>query len=123
MFIASKPSILIVDDDKSILNIFTKIFQRKGYFVTVAEKGQEAIEKIGLGDYDIAFIDLSLPDMEGDTLFPLIKNSSPKTLKIMLTGKTWLQTSIEGADVFLEKPINLEKLLSISNTRLKNREI
>ena len=123
MFIASKPPILIVDDDKSILNIFTKIFQRKGYFVTVAEKGQEAIEKIGLGDYDIAFIDLSLPDMEGDTLFPLIKNSSPKTLKIMLTGKTWLQTSIEGADVFLEKPINLEKLLSISNTRLKNREI
>ena len=85
MFIASKPSILIVDDDKSILNIFTKIFQRKGYFVTVAEKGQEAIEKIGLGDYDIALIDLSLPDMEGDTLFPLIKNSSPKTLKIMLT--------------------------------------
>ena len=122
MFISGKPSILIVDDDTAILHIFTKIFERKGYKVTVAEKGKEAMEKLSINHYDVALIDFALPDMEGNKLFPLIKNASPKTLRIMLTGKTWLQGSIEGADVFVGKPINPEKLLSIIDTKLKNRD-
>ena len=122
MFISSKPSILIVDDDITILGVFTKIFERKGYCVTVAEKGKEAIEKLSLNQYDVALIDFALPDMEGNELFPLIKNSSPNTLRIMLTGKTWLQGSVEGADVFVGKPVNPEKLLSIIDTKLKNRD-
>ncbi len=122
VFISSKPSILIVDDDTAILHVFTKIFERKGYMVTVAEKGKEAMEKLNINQYDVALIDFALPDMEGNALFPLIKNSSPKTLRIMLTGKTWLQGSIEGADAFVGKPVNPEKLLSIIETKLKNRD-
>ncbi len=122
MFIAGKPSILIVDDDIAILHTFTKIFQRKGYSVTVAIKGKEAAEKLSISQYDVALIDLSLPDMEGNALFPLIKNSSPQTLRIMLTGKTWLQSSIRDADAFVGKPVNPEKLLSIIDTKLKDRD-
>jgi DNA-binding response OmpR family regulator len=121
LFITGKPTILIVDDDTAILRTFTKIFERKGYTVTAAEKGKEAIEKLSVNHYDVALIDLALPDMEGTALFPLIRNASPKTLKIMLTGKTWLQGSIEGADAFVGKPVNPEKLLSIIDTKLKNR--
>ena len=66
-------------------------------------------------------IDLCLPDMEGTELFPLIQNTSPNTLKIMLTGKTLVQGSIEGADALLGKPIAPDKLLSIIDGRLKNR--
>jgi two-component system, NtrC family, response regulator GlrR len=122
VFISGKPSILIVDDDKSILRVFTKIFQRKGYCVTVAEKGTEAAQKLSNNCYDVALIDLGLPDMEGKALFPLIKNSSPQTLRIMLTGKTWLQDSIEGADAFVGKPVNPEQLLSLIDAKLKNAE-
>jgi DNA-binding NtrC family response regulator len=123
LLIAEKPSILIIDDDVSILRSLTKIFQRKGYFVTVAEKGREAIEKININHYDVALIDLCLPDMEGTELFPLINNSSPRTVKIMLSGKAPLQDSFEGADMLLRKPVHPEYLLSIIESKLKNRNL
>ena len=122
MFNGGKPSILIVDDDMGILNAFRKIFQKKGYAVTVAEKGLEAIEKLSMRQYDVTLIDLSLPGMKGSALFPLIKNSSPKTLRILLTGKAWLQPSVEDADAFFEKPIKPDKLLNIIDTELKKRD-
>jgi DNA-binding response OmpR family regulator len=121
MFIASKPSILIIDDDIAILHTFSRIFQRKGYCVTLAERGKDAIEKINSEHFDVALIDLGLPDMEGIELFPLIQSASPNTLKIMLTGKILLQDSIEGADALLRKPITPEKLLSVIDSKLKNR--
>ena len=123
MFIDSKPSILIIDDDAAILHVFNRIFQRRGYSVTVVERGKEAIEKISSNHYDIALIDLCLADMEGTELFPLIDDTSPNTLKIMLTGKTLAQNSIDGADALLEKPIFPDKLLSIIDSKLKNRNI
>ena len=123
LFIASKPSILIIDDDAAILHVFSRIFQRNGYAVTVAEKGREAIEKLSCNHYDVALIDLRLPDMEGTELFPVIQKSSPKTLKIMLTGKAFLQDSIEGADALLKKPIQPAQLLSVIDSKLKNKNI
>ncbi len=123
MFNNSQPSILIIDDDTAILRTLSRIFQRNGYAVTVAEKGIEAIEKISSNHYDVALIDLCLPDMEGTDLFPLIDNTSPNTLKIMLTGKLLSQNSIEGADALLGKPIPPDRLLSIIDSNLKNRNI
>jgi DNA-binding response OmpR family regulator len=119
---SSKPTILIVDDDVGILNVLGKIFQRKGYCVTVAERGREAIEKITVKQYDVALVDLVLPDMEGDKLFPLINKASPRTVKIMLTGRIERIGSVKGADVFVGKPVNPEKLLGMIDTRLKNRD-
>jgi len=118
---ASKPSILIVDDDLAILRCFSRIFEKKGYNVTVAGKGKEAIEKLSVNRYDVALVDLRLPDMEGVELFPIIQSRSPKTLKVMLTGKIGLQNS--GADVFLGKPVNPDQLLSIIDAELKLREM
>jgi DNA-binding NtrC family response regulator len=121
LFVASKPSILIVDDDTAILSTFKRIFERKGYCVTTAEKGKQAIEKLNTNHYDVALIDFALPDMEGTALFPLIKKSSPKTLSIMLTGKM-IQSSIEGPQILIGKPINPVKLLSIIDTKLRNKD-
>jgi len=121
MFIGSKPSVLIVDDDTAILKTFKRIFERKGYCVTTVEKGKQALEQINSNHYDIALVDLALPDMEGSALFPIIKESSPKTLRIMLTGEV-LRNDVEGAQVLLGKPVNPEKLLSIIDTKLKNRD-
>jgi DNA-binding NtrC family response regulator len=123
LFISNKPSILIIDDDTAILRVFTRIFQRNGYSVTTAAKGTEAIEKLNRGRFDVALIDFCLPDMEGTELFPLIQHISPATVKIMLTGKKFGQSSIEGADVLVGKPVNPENLLSIIDSQLKNRNI
>jgi DNA-binding NtrC family response regulator len=118
LFVGIKPTILIVDDDLSILRTFTKIFQRKGYNVTVAEVGSKAIEKLSEGSFDIALIDFCLPDMEGTQLFSVINQTCPKTLKIMLTGKS--TQNLNGADALLSKPIEPGKLLSIIDSKLKN---
>ena len=115
---SSKPTILIVDDDTAILRCLSRIFQKKGYDVTVAEEGRKAIEEIGVHRFDVALVDLALPDMEGAELFPLIDCASPKTLKIMLTGQIELEDTIEGADVFIRKPVAPDKLLSIINAKL-----
>ena len=121
MLLSSKRSILIVDDDIAILKVFSRIFQSKGYNVTVAEKGEEAIGKICTGKFDVSLIDLGLADMEGDKLFSLIDNVSPKTVKILLSGKIDLQESVEGADFFVEKPVAPDRLLNIIEGKLARK--
>ena len=122
MFTTNKQSILIIDDDLSILHAFSRIFQRKGYTVTVAAKGSEAIQVLNHGSFDVALIDYRLPDMEGTELLPLIQNSSPTTVRIMLTGKM-IQETVVGADALVGKPINPDKLLSIIESKLRNRNM
>ncbi len=123
LFTANKPSILIIDDDSSILCMFTRIFQRKGYLVDVASKGSEAIQKMQSKCFDVALIDFRLPDMEGSELFPIIQRASPKTVKIMLTGNIHLLKDHIGADALLGKPVNPQKLLSVIDSKLKDRAI
>ncbi len=117
----SKPSILIIDDDTTILRVFSRIFQHRGYKVTLATKGSEALEKLGEDCFDVALVDLRLPDMEGTELLPVIEMTSPKTVKIMLSGSCL--HGIVGADALLGKPINPEKLLSIIESKLRDRNL
>ncbi len=116
-----KPSILIIDDDLAILKVFSRVFQRSGYSVTVAARGAEAIEKLNSNCFDVALIDFRLPDMEGTELFPIIEHKSPSTVKIMLTGKPL--EGINGADLLVGKPVAPDALLSLIDSKLKNRNI
>jgi CheY-like chemotaxis protein len=117
----SKPSILIIDDDTTILRVFSRVFEHKGYKVTVAAKGAEAIQKLHEDYFDVALVDFRLPDMEGTELLPVIGKSSPQTIKIMLSGNN-LQ-GVAGADALLGKPIDPERLLSVIESKLRNRDI
>jgi DNA-binding NtrC family response regulator len=100
-----------------------RIFQRNGYNVTVVARGDEALEKLNTNRFDVALIDFCLPDMEGTKLFPMIEHSSPNTLKIMWSGKIAATEHIAGADAIVGKPIQPDKLLSIIDNKLKNRNI
>ena len=70
---ASKKTILVVDDDKSILRTFTRILQKSGYEIDVAETGKEAVEKAENHHYDFALVDIRLPDMDGTDLLAKLK--------------------------------------------------
>ena len=76
---------------------------------------KEAIEKSYENDYNLAIIDIKLPDGEGTSLLTTLHEISPKTLKIMLTGYPTLGNSVNslngGADAYLIKPVDVEKLL------------
>ncbi|MCW4019032.1 MAG: response regulator [Candidatus Bathyarchaeota archaeon] len=63
--VLDKPNsrILVVDDDRTILNVFSRIFERNGYSVTGAESAKEAEEKLGNQDYDAVLVDVRLSGM------------------------------------------------------------
>ncbi|MCW3999701.1 MAG: response regulator [Candidatus Bathyarchaeota archaeon] len=122
----SKKTILVVDDDKSILRTFTRILQKSGYEIVTAETGKEAIEKAENRHYDLALVDIRLPDMDGTDLLAKLKKQLQQTVKIMITGFPSLETGVkaldEGADAYLVKPVKPQELLVLLEEKLKNRE-
>ena len=122
----SKKTILVVDDDKSILRTFTRILQKSGYEIDVAETGREAMDKAENQHYDLALVDIRLPDMDGTDLIAKLKKQLQDTVKIMITGFPSLETGIkaldEGADAYLVKPVKPQELLLLLEEKLKNRE-
>jgi len=123
----NKKLILIVDDDKGILKSFSAILELKGYRVSTAESGQEAIEKYQANYYNLALIDFKLPDLEGTKLLKEFHQINPDTKQIMVTGYATLENAIEslnlGADGYLVKPVTPGKLLSYVADKLKEQEV
>jgi DNA-binding response OmpR family regulator len=119
----SKKSILVIDDDKSILRTFTRILQKAGYDVDVAETGKEAIEKAEKCKYDLSLVDVRLPDMDGTDLLVKLQDSMRDTVKIVITGFPSLEVGVQaldaGADAYLVKPVKPEELLMLIDEKLK----
>jgi len=117
-----RKNIIIIDDDKSILSMWARIFKGKGYDVDTAETGREAEEKAYKG-YDLALIDVMLPDMDGVELLKRMQKTHPQMKKIVITGFASLDKGVkaldEGADAYLAKPVNPEELLSIVKQKLQ----
>lgn len=119
-------AILIVDDDKSIRETFVAILGQEGYYVDTAENGAEAIEKSNNKLFDLALVDIRLPDMLGTELLGAMKETTPKMAKIILTGYPSMQNAItavnQGADGYLLKPADVEELLKSIKKHLQRRE-
>jgi DNA-binding NtrC family response regulator len=118
--------ILVVDDDEGIRNSLATILKDEGYTVDVAKNGSEAIEKSRVAFYNVALIDIRLPDMEGTEILTRMRDTVPKIRKIILTGYPSLQNAIEAvnrnADVYILKPVEVEKLLDTVREQLKLQE-
>jgi len=121
-----KKRILVVDDEKAVLESFREILELKGYSVDTAENGQEAIKKSKASFYNLALLDIRLPDMEGIELLAKMKETTPKMVKIMVTGYPSLQNAIEavnkGADSYIVKPANMDELLNKVKEHLQKQE-
>jgi len=121
----AKKRILVIDDDKSILRAFTRILQKNGYEIDVAETGREALEKTETNCYALALIDIRLPDMDGTDLLAKIQKTMGDAVKIMITGFPSLENGVkaldEGADAYLVKPVKPEELLALIEEKLKSK--
>jgi DNA-binding NtrC family response regulator len=122
-----RASILLVDDDPDICKTLSLILEGEGYSVDVANSGVEAIEKSKEKVYNVALLDIVLPDMAGTELLKKLHETTPKMIKIMVTGYPNLQNAVEAlnynADAYLIKPVNHEKLLEVIREKLeKQRE-
>ena len=109
--------ILIVDDDETIRTTMKAILEDEGYVVDLASTGEEAIQLTMKTTYNIALLDIRLPDMEGVELLKLMRDNVPRTRKVMVTGYPSMQNAIaalnKNADAYLLKPLDNEKLLNL----------
>ena len=121
----AKPRILIVEDDDNIRETLSRILEQEGYEVETAQTGQEGIKKSKAKFFNLALLDIKLPDMEGTKLLTAINETLPKMIKIMLTGYPSLENAIEslnkGADAYIIKPVKPEKLLALIKEQLEKQ--
>ena len=104
-----KKRILVIDDDEAVLKSMARLLDFEGYQVDTAKTGKEAVEKSQLNFYNLALIDIRLPDMEGTALLRAMRDMVPRMVKIILTGYPSTSNAIEaankGADAYVIKPV------------------
>ena len=118
-------SILIVEDDANIRETISTILQQKGYNTDTAKNGREAIQKSKAKFFNLALLDIKLPDMEGTKLLTMMHENLPKMVKIMITGYPSLENAVEalnqGADAYVIKPVKPAKLLALIEEKLEEQ--
>ncbi len=121
----TKGRILIVDDDPSIRKVLAAILAEKGYNVETADTGKKGIAKSKTKFYNLALIDIRLPDMEGTRLLTQMNRTEPKTAKVIITGYPSLQNAVEalnnGADAYIIKPLDIDHALFVIENLLKKQ--
>ena len=109
--------ILIAEDDKDVGDILTHMLGPSGYTVELAKDGQEAIEKLRMSRFDLAIVDMAMPNVDGLTVIRRLR-ADPETQKmptLVLTacafGPDQEKAIRAGCDVFITKPFDPEQLL------------
>ncbi len=121
-----KTSILIVDDNISLAKSLCFIMEKKGFEVTMAEDGPEAIKKAGAKSFDIILMDIKMPLMNGVEAYRKIKKISPGTVVFVMTAyavEELVQDALEeGAYSVLYKPLDIEKTIDLVEEALGNKK-
>jgi DNA-binding response OmpR family regulator len=118
--------ILVIDDEESVRKSLALVLKDEGYAVDVAENGEEAIKKSRANFYNLALVDIRLPDIDGISLLQQLRETVPKMVKIIITGYPSLDNSIEavnrGADGYIVKPYSMENLLRTIREHLQKQQ-
>jgi CheY-like chemotaxis protein len=117
--------ILVVDDDENVLSLERTILEQKGFHVTTAASGAEALKLLSDQVFDLVLLDVMMPEIDGFTVCRRIKED-PRTKAIpviFLTAKGGGEALAEGFDsgavMYINKPFTANKLLTIVNTMLE----
>jgi len=117
--------ILVVDDDVGIRKTLSKILEKEGYLVEAVENGKQAIKASSGRFFNVAVVDIRLPDMEGTELLDKLKETEPRMVKIVVTGYPSLKNAIEavnkGTDGYVLKPFDVSELLAMIRKHLKKQ--
>jgi len=110
-------SILIVDDETGVRDMLSSVLNDEGYSVEAVENGKKAIKACEKSSFDVALIDIELPDMKGTELLNRLKKRQPKMIRIIITGHPSIENAMkavnERADGYLLKPFEVTDLLKM----------
>jgi len=119
--------ILIIDDEKSILDLLSVVFKKEGYSVETSLSAKTALELIDKEEFDLILTDIKLPQMSGMKILKYVKEKYPAMPVVMITAYGTIKQAIEalkmGAMDYIVKPFNMEELKIIVAQGLENRRI
>jgi len=122
-----QPSVLVVDDESSILDTLRILLRKDGYEVTTAQGGKAGLEQIRSGSHSIVLTDVRMPQVTGLDILKAAKEQDPETPVILMTAQASLQTAIqavnEGAFYYIQKPFSNDELLAILRRACEFRSI
>ena len=120
-----KGTVLTIDDDANLQTVIKDYLESDGYKVTAASDLKTGLDKAEIGDLDIVLLDLMLPDGEGLSLIPQVKNKSGAGI-IVVSGKSDTTEKIicleMGADDYLTKPFEMRELSARIKALLRRKE-
>ena len=112
----SRANVMIVDDDRDLAESLAELLEMSGYSVTTAANGREAVVGHGAGDFDVTFMDVRMPVMNGVDSFFEIRRLKPDAKIVMMTGfkESIVTKALEaGAAGLLNKPFDIQAMLAI----------
>ena len=117
--------ILIIDDEKDILNTLSSILEDEGFAVSKAMDGKEGLAIFEREKPDIVLLDVWMPELDGIQVLKRIKKKNKDAIVIVISGHGTISTAVEavkvGAYDFLEKPLSIEKVLEVISRGAWNR--
>lgn len=124
---ANRGSILVIDDDLSILNLLKGFLLGRGYRVDTAPSGEEGLNRIHQESYDVVLCDVMMPGLDGMAVLKFVAGRSPRPVVIMMTGSasfgTVVETIRQGAFDYLLKPFELEEVVLAVDRALAPHEL
>ncbi|MFZ0614771.1 MAG: sigma-54 dependent transcriptional regulator [Desulfobacterales bacterium] len=121
------PSILIVDDEPSILQSLGGLLTDEGFDVHTASNGYEALKNIDSESPDLVLLDIWMPGLDGIDTLQEIKKSNPFIQVIIITGHGTIETAVKatkmGAYDLIEKPLSIDKIILAINNALNYRRL
>ncbi len=112
-----KIKILLVDDEKDFVETLAERLQLRDFEVTTALNGPDAVKLVKEQDFDVIFLDVKMPGMDGIEALKQIKNIKLLPQVIMLTGNATVETAIQGMKVgaydYIMKPVDTDNLVEL----------
>ena len=119
--------ILVVDADESIRISFKQVLAKEGHQAIIVENGNLALEHVKKYHFDLAFVDLKMPGIDGMEVLKQIRNLSSKTDVVIITGFGTVATAVEamkyGAYDYIQKPFPVETIRQVLNKIVEKRAI
>ncbi len=123
---AENPLMLIIDDEEAIRDSCSQVLKKDGYTVKTAKDGIEGLRLIKNKSFQVVFLDLRLPGIDGMEVLSRIKEENPETPVVIITAYASIESAVEamkrGAFDYLAKPFSPEELRLITKKALKSRE-
>jgi DNA-binding NtrC family response regulator len=119
--------ILIIDDERAIRNTLKEILEFENYQVDVAENGKTGLEMATASSYDLIFSDIKMPEMDGIEVLTALREAEVESPVVMISGHGNIETAVDcirrGAVDFIEKPIDLNRLLITTKNALEHKTL